>query len=239
MVADIWDRKYITNITKGTKTTRHHTDTLHRTSNGLESLHHFWIYSLTPYKHLILKHVKLFTECKDQTVYMNTRTWLFPKGRLWTFLTGILLSLESGIVETLRPSKALLKRFGLKCNWPAQRHETLLDDVSLSFSERSSSREPVDGVQHGVDHDSAVISTSNQRSTFSDERQHGRTKVTVQSQSHLCGTEGSLGNERQIQSTKKNTRREKVREQVTLGAAHRVQRCSSSHIRQESYFQHM
>lgn len=78
----------------------------------------------------------------------------------------------------------------------AQCHETLLYDVSLGFGEGSSTRQPIDGVQHGVDHDCPVIAASKQRGTFGDERQHSRTQVAVQRKGHLCGAESNLVKDR-------------------------------------------
>lgn len=74
----------------------------------------------------------------------------------------------------------------------AQSHEALFNNVSLRFCEGSSSRQSVDRVQHGVDHYGSVITASEERGTFGDERQHSRTQVAIQSQSHFCGAESSL-----------------------------------------------
>lgn len=74
----------------------------------------------------------------------------------------------------------------------AQRHEALLNDVSLGFGEGSPTRQPVDGVQHGVDHYCSVVTASKERGALGDEWQHGGTQVAVQSQGHLCGAESNL-----------------------------------------------
>jgi len=74
----------------------------------------------------------------------------------------------------------------------AQSHEALFDDVSLGLGEGSSSRQPVDGVQHGVDHYSSVVAAGEERGALGDERQHGGTQVAVQRQGHLRGAERSL-----------------------------------------------
>lgn len=74
----------------------------------------------------------------------------------------------------------------------AQGHQTLFNDVPLGLGEGSSTRQPVDGVQHGVDHYGPVVTAGKERRTFGDERQHSRAQVTVQSQGHLCGAEGNL-----------------------------------------------
>lgn len=74
----------------------------------------------------------------------------------------------------------------------AQSHQTLFNDVPLGLGEGSSTRQPVDGVQHGVDHYGPVVTAGKERRTFGDERQHSRAQVTVQSQGHLCGAEGNL-----------------------------------------------
>ena len=74
----------------------------------------------------------------------------------------------------------------------AQRHEALFDDVPLGLGEGSAAGQPVDGVQHGVDHDGPVFGTGEERGALGDERQHGRTQVPVQRQGHLRGAERSL-----------------------------------------------
>jgi len=74
----------------------------------------------------------------------------------------------------------------------AQSHEALFNNVSLGLCKGSSSRQSVDRVQHGVNHYSSVVAASKKRSALGDERQHSRTKVAVQSESHLCGAERRL-----------------------------------------------
>lgn len=80
----------------------------------------------------------------------------------------------------------------------AQSHEALLNDVSLGLCEGSPTRQPIDGVQHGVDHYGSVVTASKKWGTLGDEWQHGRTQVAVQSEGHLRRAEcGLLGQERQ------------------------------------------
>ena len=55
----------------------------------------------------------------------------------------------------------------------AEGHEALLNDVPLGFGERAPPREPVDGVQHGVDHNGPVVrGAGKQGCAFGDEGQH-------------------------------------------------------------------
>lgn len=82
--------------------------------------------------------------------------------------------------------------FARKLNSLAQSHEALFNDVSLRLCEGSTTRQPVDRVQHGVNHYGSVVTASEERCTLSDEWQHSRTQVAVQSQGHLCGAESSL-----------------------------------------------
>jgi len=77
----------------------------------------------------------------------------------------------------------------------AEGHKALLDDVSLGLGEGAPAGQPVDGVQHGVDHDGAVIAAGEQRRALGDERQHGGTQVAVQRQRHLSGAERHLEEE--------------------------------------------
>lgn len=58
---------------------------------------------------------------------------------------------------------------------PAQTHETLLNDVPLRLGERTATRQPVDGVQHGVNHDGPVVRAGEERGALGDEGQHGQT----------------------------------------------------------------
>ncbi len=74
----------------------------------------------------------------------------------------------------------------------AQSHEALFNDVSLSLCEGSSTRQPVDCVQHGVNHYGSVVTASKEWGTLGDERQHSRTQVAVQGEGHLCGAESNL-----------------------------------------------
>lgn len=74
----------------------------------------------------------------------------------------------------------------------AQCHKTLFNYVSLGLCEGSSTRQPVDCVQHRVDHYSPVVTASEERGTLGDEGQHSGTQVAVQSQGHLCGAESNL-----------------------------------------------
>lgn len=67
----------------------------------------------------------------------------------------------------------------MKLNPLAQSHEALLNDVSLGLSEGSATRQPVDCVQHGVDHYGSVVTSSKERGTLGNERQHGRAQVAV------------------------------------------------------------
>lgn len=74
----------------------------------------------------------------------------------------------------------------------AQSHEALFNDVSLSLRESTSTGQAVDGVQHGVNHNSSVVTPGKEWGTFGDKRQNGRAQVAVQSKSHLRGAESSL-----------------------------------------------
>lgn len=67
-----------------------------------------------------------------------------------------------------------MKRFIL-----AQSHKAFLNDVSLGLREGSSARQPVDCVQHGINHNGAVIAASEERGAFGDEWQHSRAQVTI------------------------------------------------------------
>lgn len=82
----------------------------------------------------------------------------------------------------------------MKLNSLAQSHEALLNDVSLGFCEGSPTRQPVDRVQHGVNHYCSVVTASEERGTLGDEWQHRRAQVAVQSEGHLCGAESNLLN---------------------------------------------
>lgn len=88
----------------------------------------------------------------------------------------------------------MLQQCGL--NPLAQSHEALLDDVSLSLGEGPSSRQPVDGVQHGVDHDRPVVAASKEGGALGDEWQHCRAQVAVEGQGHLGSAEGNLVEQR-------------------------------------------
>lgn len=77
-------------------------------------------------------------------------------------------------------------------NTLAQGHEALLNDVSLGLREGSSTRQTIDCVQHGVNHYGSVVTAGEQRGALSDEWQHSRTQVAVQSQGHLRGAESNL-----------------------------------------------
>lgn len=48
----------------------------------------------------------------------------------------------------------------------AERHQALLYDVPLGLGEGSATGQAVDGVEHGVDHNGAVVSAGKQRRTF-------------------------------------------------------------------------
>lgn len=74
----------------------------------------------------------------------------------------------------------------------AQSHEALFNNVSLGFCEGSSTRQSVDGVQHGVNHNGSMVTASKERGTLGDERQHSRAEIAVQSESHLSGAESNL-----------------------------------------------
>lgn len=76
--------------------------------------------------------------------------------------------------------------------WLDQGHEAVLDDITLSFGQRTATGQSVDGVQHGVNHDGTVVSTRKQRSALGQKRQHGGTQITIKGQGHLCGTECHL-----------------------------------------------
>lgn len=80
----------------------------------------------------------------------------------------------------------------MESNPLAQSHEALLDDVSLGLGEGSPTRQPVDGVQHGVDHYRPVVAAGKEGCAFGDEWQHCGTQVAVEGQGHLRGAEGSL-----------------------------------------------
>lgn len=80
----------------------------------------------------------------------------------------------------------------MRFNSLAQCHEALLNYVSLGLCEGSSTRQPIDCVQHGVNHYSSVVTASKERGTLGDEWQHGRTQVAVQSKGHFCGAESNL-----------------------------------------------
>lgn len=57
----------------------------------------------------------------------------------------------------------------LESRRPAQRHEAVLDDVSLCLSERAAAGQAVNGVKHGVHHDGTVLSTRKEWRTLGDE----------------------------------------------------------------------
>lgn len=78
----------------------------------------------------------------------------------------------------------------------AQGHEALLDDVSLGLGEGPPTRQPVDGVQHGVDHYGPVVAAGKEGGAFGDEWQHCGAQVAVEGQGHLRGAEGSLVEQR-------------------------------------------
>lgn len=75
---------------------------------------------------------------------------------------------------------------------PAESHEALLDDVALGLGEGAAAGEAVDGVQHGVHHDGAVLGAGEERGALGDERQHRQAQVPVQRQRHLRRAEGGL-----------------------------------------------
>ena len=74
----------------------------------------------------------------------------------------------------------------------AEGHEALLNDVPLGLGEGPATGQPVDGVEHGVNHDGSVVAAGEQRRTLGDEGQHGRAQIAVQSQGHLGGAERCL-----------------------------------------------
>lgn len=88
----------------------------------------------------------------------------------------------------------LHEMFAMRLNSLAQSHEALFNDVSLGLCEGSSTRQPVDCVQHWVNHYGSVVTASKERGTLGDEWQHSRTQVAVQSEGHLCGAESNLLN---------------------------------------------
>ena len=81
----------------------------------------------------------------------------------------------------------------------AEGHEALLNDVSLGLGEGTAAGQPVDGVEHGVDHDGSVVAAGEQRGALGDEGQHGRAQVAVHSQGHLGGAE------RRLEEVERNT----------------------------------
>lgn len=80
----------------------------------------------------------------------------------------------------------------MRLNPLAQSHEALFYDVSLGLRESSSTRQPIDCVQHGVNHYSSVVTASKEWGALGNEWQHSRTQVAVQSKGHLCGAESNL-----------------------------------------------
>lgn len=75
----------------------------------------------------------------------------------------------------------------------AERHEAVLDDITLRFGEGAAPGQAVHGVQHGVHHDGAVLGSRKERRTLGDERQHRQAQVSVQRQRHFSSAEGGLG----------------------------------------------
>lgn len=51
-------------------------------------------------------------------------------------------------------------------------------------------------MQHGVDHDGAVVGAGEQGGALGEQRQDGRAEVAVQRQRHFCGAECHLEEER-------------------------------------------
>lgn len=74
----------------------------------------------------------------------------------------------------------------------AERHEAVLDDVTLRFGEGAAPGQAVHGVQHGVHHDGAVLGSGKERRTLGDERQNRQAQVSVQRQRHLSSAERGL-----------------------------------------------
>lgn len=74
----------------------------------------------------------------------------------------------------------------------AERHEAVLDDVTLRFGEGAAPGQAVHGVQHGVHHDGAVLGSRKERRALGDERQHRQAQVSVQRQRHLSSAERGL-----------------------------------------------
>ena len=99
--------------------------------------------------------------------------------------------IEDNSTDRMQKNRLQITAHG-KSNSLAQSHETFLNDISLGLSEGSSAGQPVDGVQHRVDHDGPVVSAGEQKGTLGDEGQHGQREVAVQSQGHLCGAESRL-----------------------------------------------
>lgn len=53
-----------------------------------------------------------------------------------------------------------------------KRHKAVLDDVPLGLGKCTATGQSVDGVQHRVDHDSTVVSASEQWGALCEQRQH-------------------------------------------------------------------
>lgn len=62
---------------------------------------------------------------------------------------------------------------------PAERHETVLDDIALCLGEGAATGQAVHGVQHGVHHDGSVLGAREEGRALGDEWQHGQTQVAV------------------------------------------------------------
>lgn len=80
--------------------------------------------------------------------------------------------------------------------WLAEGHETLLYNIPLSLGKGSATRQAINCVEHGVDHDGPVVCSSKQWSTLCKKRQYSRTEVAVQSQGHFSCAECRLKSEK-------------------------------------------
>ena len=78
------------------------------------------------------------------------------------------------------------------CVSPADGEQTLLDGVPLGLGEAAAFRQPVHGVEEGVDERGEGLRPREQRGTLGEEGEHGRAQVPVEGQGHVCGTEGRL-----------------------------------------------
>lgn len=87
--------------------------------------------------------------------------------------------------------KALIKTHLLPV-LPTNSQQTLLYGIPLGLGEAAAFGQAVDGVEEGVNQWSKRLCPRKQRRTFSQERQHSCTKIPVEGECHVCGTESNL-----------------------------------------------